>query len=162
MAKLTKTASTSYEAPLDDVRAMLFDRAFREKVCIAQGLLSYEIDMRSEDDQTIVAIDKTQAAAGLPSAVTKIVGDTVHLLQKETWTGDSAIVELSIPGKPGEGRGRVSLTSDGTTTTQSVEIEITVNIPVVGSKIAGVIGDQFIEAMKKSFSVGGAWMAGDR
>lgn len=162
MAQLTKTVTCTYDAPLDDVLNMLLDTAFREKVCEAQGLIAYAVEITSTGEQTQVSIDKKQAMAGMPSAVLKVVGDTVDIVQREMWTDGGATVNLTIPGKPGTGAGHVTLAADGERTTETVAMEVTVNIPLLGGKLATVIADQFVEAMESEFSVGHAWLEGDR
>jgi hypothetical protein len=68
---------------------------------------------------------------------------------------------VSIPGKPGEMNGSVSITGDAGGTTELVEVEIKVNIPLIGGKIEGFIADMLLRALKAENKVGRRWLAGE-
>src|SRR5260370_9840876 len=101
MAQANKQFVCTYDAPLDDVMAMLLDAEFRTKVSEAQGLLSYDISITTDGDATIVAIDKQQPAAGLPAVATKLIGDRAHIVQRETWTVADMTLTLDLICNPG-------------------------------------------------------------
>lgn len=162
MAEANKQFVCNYDAPLDDVMAMLLDQGFRTKVCEAQGLLSYDVSITADGDTTRVAIDKQQPMAGLPSFATKVLGARTDVVQRETWTGTDMALTLEIPGKPGSGRGKVHVAAHGNKTVETVEIDVTVNVPLVGGKLAGIIVDQFVAAMEAEYAVGKSWLAGER
>lgn len=148
-----------YDADLETTMAMLLDRDFRLRVCAAQSLVSYDVQVAAEGAQTTVSIDKQQAPDGIPKFALKFVGGAIQLVQRERWEGQDMTFDLLIPGKPGQGRGAVAVTAEGTQTREVVELDITVDVPLVGNKIAGVIGDQFVAAMEAEFVVGQAWLA---
>lgn len=145
----------TYDAPLSAVTAMLADPAFREKVCDYQGVLRRTVTIDGAGAGMSVLIDQVQPAKGIPAFATKFVGEEINIVQKETWsTAEQARVEVSIPGKPGEMTGTVTLTESGGTTTEVVEFQITVRIPLVGSKIEGLIGDLLTKALRAENKVG--------
>jgi len=162
MAQANKQFVCTYDAPLDDVMAMLLDAEFRTKVSEAQGLLSYDISITTDDDATVVVIDKQQPAAGLPAVATKLIGDRAHIVQRETWTGTEMTLTLDIIGKPGKATGEVRVVHDGGKTAETIDLEVTVNLPVIGGKLAGIIVDQFVAAMEAEYAVGKSWLAGER
>lgn len=162
MAQASKQFVCNYDAPLDDVMSMLLDVDFRNKVCEAQGLLSYEVSITSEGDSTLVNIDKQQPMAGLPSAATKVLGAKTDVVQRETWSGTDMTLTLEIPGKPGSGTGNVHVVAKGEKTVETVQIDVNVNVPLVGGKLAGIIVDQFVAAMEAEYAVGKSWLAGER
>ena len=76
-------------------------------------------------------------------------------MQVEKWgTPDRASVEVTIPGKPGEMRGTATLTESGSVTTETVDMEIKVGIPLVGGKIESLIADMLTKALKAENKVG--------
>ncbi|GAB3000676.1 DUF2505 domain-containing protein [Mycobacterium bourgelatii] len=162
MAQASKQFVCNYDAPLDDVMAMLLDEGFRNKVCEAQGLLSHNVSITKEGDTTLVAIDKQQPMAGLPSVATKFLGARTDVRQRETWTGTDMTLTLEIPGKPGGGTGNVTVVSKDGKTVETVEINVEVSVPLVGGKVAGIIIDQFVAAMEAEYEVGKSWLAGER
>ncbi len=146
----------TYEAPLQDVAAMLGDPAFREEVCRAQHVATSDIDIdpAGPGPKTVV-VDQQRSAQGLPSFAKKIAGDTLRIVQRETWTTSSAAeITIDIPGKPGEVAGTVGLEESGGTTTETVSMEIKVKIPVVGGKVESLIGDMLLKALRAENRVG--------
>ena len=151
----------TYDAPAGEVLAMLQDAAFRERVCDATGVLRHTVTVTPKGNATEVLIDQVQAAAGLPGFAKKLVGDEINIVQKETWTDDThADVEVTIPGKPGHMTGTIDLTESGGRTTERVDLEIKVNIPLVGGKIEGLIADMLLKALKTENTVGRDYLSG--
>ncbi len=63
-------------------------------------------------------------------------------------------MNVEIPGKPGEIRGTVSITEDGTGTTENVRMDVKVSIPMVGGKIEGLIAELLTKALRAENHVG--------
>jgi uncharacterized protein YndB with AHSA1/START domain len=151
----------TYDAPLTDVAEMLMEPAFREQVCAAQGALRTDVSVTEEGGGRQVVVDQVQAADGIPSFAQKFVGDEINLVQTEQWgDAESGTVEVVIPGKPGQMRGTITLTEAGGTTTELVEMEIKVGIPLVGGKVEGLIADLLRKALKAENAVGRTYLAG--
>jgi hypothetical protein len=150
----------TYDAPAGEVLAMLQDAAFRERVCDATGVLRHTVTVTPAGNATEVLIDQVQAAEGLPGFAKKLVGDEINIVQKETWDGQAADVEVTIPGKPGHMTGTATLTESGGTTTERVDLEIKVNIPLVGGKIEGLIADMLLKSLKTENTVGRDYLSG--
>lgn len=149
----------TYDAPVSDVAKMLADPDFRKEVCDAQHALSRSVTVEGTTESGSVAIDYTQRAGGMPSFAKKIVGDTIEIVQREQWNQNGASLEITIPGKPGDMRGSVTLSESGGITTQRVVVEIRVNIPLVGGKLERLIEEILVKAFKKENQVGRAWLA---
>jgi hypothetical protein len=145
-----------YDASLDEVSAMLADPAFREQVLSDQKVLRGSADVTDG----VVTIEQVQAAEGLPSFATKIVGDEIAIIQRETWTSpDHADVEVSIPGKPGEITGTTTLLGRDGGTVQRVDLAVSVRIPLVGGKLEGLVVGLLEKALDKEQATGRAWLA---
>ena len=129
MGVMTKriTHDLTYDAPLDAVAAMLGDPAFREAVCDAQRVLERDVTIEPVGaGPKRVVLDQVQAAKGMPSFATKIVGDTLKIVQEETWASaaDRATLEIRDPGQAGRSeRHRSPHASRGGTTTDTVELD---------------------------------------
>ena len=155
------TYELTYEAPLTDVGQMLMEPSFRERVCAAQGALRSEVSVGPGGGGMKVVIGQVQAAAGIPGFARKFVGDEINLVQTESWfDAENARVEVVIPGKPGQMTGTVNLSESGGVTTERVQMEIKVNIPLVGGKIEGLIADLLAKALRAEHRVGVKWLAG--
>ena len=152
--KLTK--KLTYDAPAGAVTAMLDDPAFREAVLERQHVARGSVDI----DGDVVRIEQVRSAGDIPSFARKFVGDEIAIVQTETWTSPtSADVALAIPGKPGEAVGSLSLAESGGTTTESVYLEVSVRIPLVGGKIEAMIADLVGAAYDREHEVGVEWLA---
>jgi len=144
-----------YDAPMTEVAAMLADPAFREEVCERQGVISALVSIDSNDAGMQVTIDQVQSARGIPSFARKFVGEEINIVQEESWsTPTECDITVTIPGKPGEMTGTARLTQSGGTTTETVEMTIKVNIPLVGGKIEGLISDLLLDALRAENAAG--------
>lgn len=154
MKKLTKTLT--YDAPAEAVAAMLDDPAFREAVLERQRVLRGSVDI----DGDVVRIEQVRSADGVPSFARSFVGDEIVIVQTETWTSPTdAGIEIAIPGKPAEAVGTLALVESGGTTTETITLDVTVRIPLVGGKVETMIADLVGYALDKEHEVGVEWLA---
>ena len=152
----TLTHDLTYDAPQADVHAMLMDPAFREQVCDAQRAVRRTVTI----DGGTVEIDQTQPTQGVPGFAKKFVGEETNLVQTERWSGaDGGTVEVEIPGKPGQMNGTIRLAESGGTTTETVEMQIKVSIPLVGGKLESLVSDLLRRALTIENEVGRQYLA---
>ena len=150
----------TYDAPLAEVAAMLRDPGFRTRVCEYQDVLRSSVAIEPDGPGMRVRIEQVQTARGIPSFATKFVGDEIEIVQEETWTGpENGELVLTIPGKPGEGRGTATLTESNGRTVETVDLTVKVSIPLVGGKLEGLISDLIIKALKAENAVGREWLS---
>jgi hypothetical protein len=151
----------TYEASLADVHGMLMDPAFREQVCDAVGATQKTVTIGPEGAGRRVVLDMVQPAQGIPGFAKKFVGDEINLVQTEHWAGlESGTVQVEIPGKPGQMTGNITLREAGGTTTERVDMEIRVSIPLVGGRIESLIADLLRKALEAENAVGRTYLAG--
>ena len=152
--KLSK--QLTYDAPAEAVTAMLDDPAFREAVLERQRVLRGSVDI----DGDVARIEQVRSGDDIPSFARTFVGDEIVIVQTETWTSPtSARIDLAIPGKPGEAIGTLTLVESGGTTTETVELAVSVRIPLVGRKIEAMVADMVVHALDKEHEVGVEWLA---
>ena len=136
---------------------MLTDPAFRERVLERMRVLRGSATVRDG----VVTIEQVQAARGVPSFAAKFVGEEIRILQVERWTAvDHADVEVTIPGKPGEMQGTADLAGSGGGTVETVDMEVTVRLPLIGGKIESFIADMLTKALDAEHRAGVEWLAG--
>ena len=154
------THEMTYDASLAEVAAMLSDTDFRTEVCERQGALRSDVDVTPEGEGKQVRIALVQPAAGIPSFAQKFVGNEIEIVQEEDWgSADRAAVTVTIPGKPGDMKGSATLTQNGGTTKEVVDLTIKVAIPLVGGKLEDLIGGLLLKALKTEEQVGKEWLA---
>lgn len=149
------THTLTYDAPLAEVSAMLDDTTFREEVCAFQRVLRATVEVDDTPEGMRVVVDQVQTAQGIPSFAKKLVGDEIRIVQTEVWSSETrADLHVTIPGKPGEMTGTITLTESGGTTTETVDVQVKVNIPLVAGKIESLIADMLRKALVAEESVG--------
>lgn len=153
----------TYAASPTEVYEMRADPSFRDRVCEAMGTLSHDVTVEDTDGRLTVTIDMVQRTQGMPGFARKVVGDKSRVIQSEHWevleAGDIAV---EIPGKPGDIRGRLSLTAQGEGSVYVFEGEIKMSIPLIGGKLEGLIEGMFREGMDTEQRVAAAWLKGER
>jgi uncharacterized protein DUF2505 len=152
------THKLHYDAPPAQVHAMLADPAFRREVCERIRAVRHDVDVRrgkSGPGSMVVVVDQAQPTNGAPAIASKFIGDEVRIVQTETWKdAESAHLDVSIPGKPGRLVGSVHLKPERSGTLETVSGDISVNIPLVGGRLAGLIGDMLHAALDVEQRVG--------
>jgi len=149
-----------YDAPAEKVAAMLSDEAFREEVCRAQHATSYDVRIDGDVFAKQVRIEMVQPTEGVPGFAKKIVGDSTTIVQTESWSSPThGDVVVTIPGKPGEMTGTAVLVEKDGVTTETVDLEVTVKIPLVAGKIEQLIAKLLKSALKAEGRVGVEYLA---
>lgn len=144
-----------YDAPAAEVHRMLTTASFREAVCTRLGVVSADVTVHDSAGATEVVIDQVQRAQGIPAAAAKLVGDTVHVVQRERWTSPTrADIEVTIPGRPGSMSGTVRLEERGAVTTEVVEMDVTVRVPLVGGRLEAFVAGLLQEALEVENAAG--------
>lgn len=158
---MTKTllVDLSYDAPLEAVIAMLADPAFREQVCDAQKATSRTAT--STGIPGTVDITMTQATKGAPGFAQRFVGSEVKVERHETWASPTAgTLTIDAGMSAAHISGTLALAESAGRTTQSVRLEISVRIPLVGSKLESLVYDLMATSFRREERVGTAYLAG--
>jgi uncharacterized protein YndB with AHSA1/START domain len=153
-----------YDAPPERVYAMLTDPAFRERVCRVQQARDCTVSVVAAAGAGLtVTIDQTRPSEGIPGFARKIVGDEIQVVQHESWSGSThAVLAVTIPGRPGELNGTVTLAASGTGTVQTVDGELKVSVPLLGAKLEELVSGLLAEALGTEQQTGRGWLAGER
>lgn len=163
MALMKFRHELSYDAPPAAVFAMLCDPAFREKVAAAQDVVSADITLTPKDSGFDLVSDQVQKTAGLPAIAKKITGDTTHAVLTEHWADErGGSLEIAVPGKPTSAKGTIALIEAGSGTSELIELEIKVKVPLIGGKLESVMADTIRHGIEVEQGVGTAWLAGER
>lgn len=150
-----------YDAAPDAVFAMLGETSFREEVCREQELSGCTVRVDAAGDTMSLDIAQTRSADGIPGFARKFVGDEIHINQREEWSGATdAVLEVTIPEKPGHLKGTVTLRPDGQGTVQTISGDLKVSIPMVGGKIEALIAELLHHALEAEQRVGTRRLAG--
>lgn len=150
----------TYDAPVADVAEMLSDPAFRNEVCVNQHAVTHSVSIEGDVNAKKVRIEMEQPTEGVPAFAKKFVGATTGIVQAESWSSPThGDIHVTIPGKPGEMVGTAILTEADGVTTETVTLDITVKIPLVGAKIEPLLGSLLGKALKAENRTGREWLA---
>lgn len=157
----TLTHDMRYDgAKAAEVYAMLGTPEFREEVCEYTGFPRRTVTVDPTGAGMTVRIDQFRPADEIPSFARKFIGAEINIVQAETWTSHTAAdLTVTIPGKPGEMAGTITLVEDEDGTTEHVQVGITVKIPLVAGKLEDLIASMLLKALKAENAVGQKWLA---
>jgi carbon monoxide dehydrogenase subunit G len=150
-----------YDAAPAQVFEMLADPAFREQVAEAMDVISAEVALERHDDGFTLSIDQLQRTDDLPSFARTFAGESTQAIQRETWvdaTGGS--LQIDAPGKPTHVSGTITLLPDGAGTTEVVDLEIKVKVPLIGGKLEKLMAEKVQAGMDIEHQVGVAYLSG--
>ncbi|HWU21023.1 MAG TPA: DUF2505 domain-containing protein [Nocardioides sp.] len=149
-----------YDAPAQEVAAMLSDPAFREEVCRNQRAVSYSVSIEGAVSAKKVRIEMAQPTERVPSFAKKFVGATTTVLQTESWSSPThGDINVTIPGKPGEMVGTAVLVEKDGVTTETVDLAVKVKIPLIAGKLEELIVKLLTSALKAEQRTGVDWLS---
>jgi hypothetical protein len=155
----TVTFDMTYDAPIGAVTEMLADPAFRERVCDAQRATSKTVSISGIPGTVDVTF--TQETEGIPSFAKKFVGNAITVKQHETWsTPLAATLDIDAGVPIADIKGSVSLSDQGSHTLETVNLQVTVKVPLVGGKLESFVADMMKKALAKEYATGKSYLAG--
>lgn len=150
-------------ATVEQVYEMLGTPDFREAVCEFQGFPRRTVTIEPKGAGMSVSVDQHRPADEVPAFAKKLVGSEINILQEEEWSSPSeGTLHVSIPGKPGDMLGTIKLVEADGGVTETVSVEVRVNIPLIGGKAEDFIATMLLKALKAENKVGVKWLAGKR
>jgi hypothetical protein len=153
----------SYDAPLSDVYAMLADPAFRQSSATAMGVISADVTITPNGEGMSVHIDQVQPTEGVPGFAKKFAGETTRAVQTEEWDSPAGgTITIETPGKPTSIRGTLALSEAGGRTTETLDVEVKVKVPLIGGKLESLMAELVSAGMDKEQVAGEAWLRGER
>ena len=153
----------AYDADPEDVFAMLADPGFREKVAQAQEVVSVDVTLTPSGRGFSLVSDQVQNTKDLPAIAKKITGDTTQAVITEEWSEPSrGSISITAPGKPTKAEGTITLQPSGTGTTEVVELEVKVKVPLIGGRLEQLMADNIDSGFDVEHRVGQAWLEGER
>ncbi len=152
-----------YDAAPEQVFEMLADPAFRQAVAEAMDVISADVQLDRDGDGFTLVLDQLQRTDDLPGFARTFAGDSTQAIQRESWTSsDGGSLEIEAPGKTTRMSGTIRLEPSGTGTTEVVELEIKVKVPLIGGKLEKLMAEKVQTGMDLEHEVGTRYLNGDR
>ena len=153
----------SYDAPPEAVFAMLADPEFRRAACAAQDVVSADVEVERDGEGFRLTVDQVQRTTDLPSFARTFAGETTQAIQREVWAGpEGGSLTIEAPGKPTSVSGTIRLETAGGGTTEVVELDIKVKVPLIGGKLEKLMAEKVAAGMDVEHGVGVAWLERQR
>ena len=153
------THELTYDAPLAAVGEMLMDPAFREAVAEAMDVISADVQLDRDGDGFSLVIDQLQKTDDLPGFARTFAGDSTQAIQREVWLSDTTgNLSIEAPGKPTKIGGTITLEPAGAGTTEVVELEIKVKVPLIGGKLEKLMAEKVRSGMDREQEIGTTWL----
>src|SRR3954454_16102317 len=130
----------SFDADVETVYALVSDPGFIERKYADQGATDITID---HDARTGAArnVIRRKMTIDLPGFAKKVMSPTNTLVQTEQWSAPDAqghrvcAYTVEVQGVPSRIRGTVTLAPEAGGTTQDIEADVKVSIPLLAGKL---------------------------
>jgi hypothetical protein len=158
--------SASYDATPEEVFAIVTDATFREQACEKTKALSYDVKVTESGGDTVVRVQREMPSDNVPDIARKFVGQTLTVVQTETWHpanadgSRNAEVKGEITNTPVTLRGTARISSDGAQTVQTIDLDVKVAVPLIGKKIEPFVVDAIRSGLQKEHELGRDWHDG--
>lgn len=163
MSDMLVSHSAVYDAPLDDVYAMLTDPAFREYAARRSGVLEVTVEVEQQGEGHAVRMEQVRPMQGVPAFAQKFAGQTTEVVVEEVWSSPrSSALIVQTPGRPTRIEGSCTLRESDGRTTHELQGVLEVSVPLIGGKLEQVLGDLFVRGREQETQAGKAWLRGDR
>jgi len=155
--------SASYDATPEEVFAIVTDKTFREQACAKTKALSYDVQVHESGGDTVVKVTREMAATDLPDMARKFVGQTLTIVQAETWHAAAADgsrkaeVVGEISNTPVTLKGTAGIAGTGAQTVQSIDLDVKVAVPLIGKKLEPFVVDAIRAGLQKEHDLGRDW-----
>lgn len=161
MTAMDLHTTLTYDAPPEDVLAMMLEPEFWDRVAERTGAVSSATRVEGTATGTCVRTEEIQETAGVPAFARKIAGDQTRIVKELTWHGLDCSVEIASPGKPTSISGRAALEAEGSGTRLTYDLDVRATVPLVGGKIEKLVVQMTTEGFEREHATGVAWLRGE-
>ncbi len=131
-----------------------------------ENMAAFDVSAEVEETGTGVTISSSRKLpAEIPAAARRFVGDSITIDEVHRWSHPETdgtrhgIVTASFGGAPMSVKGTLELRPEGTGSVMAVVIDSKASVPLVGGKLEGVVGEQFMRALRKEQEIAPKWFS---
>jgi hypothetical protein len=148
-----------WDAPLDAIHAMWTDPVFQERRAQAGSPVRAEAKVTDTGAGVQISVFR-QMRIDPPGFLKNFVGDSIGIQETQVWdTPASGTLLVEIQKQPGDVRGTIRAVESGGTTTVTVDAEVTVRVPLVGSKVEGYVASILQKLLDHDAELGKEWLS---
>ncbi|MGH3370402.1 MAG: DUF2505 domain-containing protein [Nocardioidaceae bacterium] len=158
--------SASYDATPEEVFAIITDATFRKQACEKTKALSYDVTVSESGGDTVVRVQREMPSDNVPDIARKFVGQTLTVVQTETWHPAAADgsrraeVKGEISGTPVTLKGTAQIIPKGAQTVQAIDLDVKVAVPLIGKKMEPFVVDAIRSGLQKEHDLARDWHNG--
>ncbi len=146
----------SYTQNVDTVFKHFCDSEKVQSKHEALGAKNINLAQFDASEASLNVIIEREVPADVPKAMKKFLGDWNLVKQTEAWTGTpgegyNCKIEIDIHGVPVTIKGTMELSPEGEGCVNSVFLDIKCGIPLVGKKLADLVGSQSKKSMREEY-----------
>jgi hypothetical protein len=155
----------TFDAPAEKCWAMFSDPKSHVAKFTEMGHIGVEIvEKKKTKKQLHIVITREVAIDGIPGFAKKFIKPQNTLVSTDTWNdyGDGTYggeFALDTKGVPVNITGTTNLVPDGDQSIYTVNLNVTVNVPLIGGKLAEFSKKIALENLAKEFAIGDSWLA---
>ena len=151
---------------VDEVHALLTDRAFQEAKCDATtdgG--TYSVDVGQGRGGERVRTERQLPSDGLPDVARSFVGDHLTIVEVIDWNGPGAdgsregAVDIHVKGAPLTIKGTLRLVPNGAGTAEVLDADLKANVPLIGGKLERAASEPIRAAIDIEVNLLREWLA---
>ena len=143
--------------------AMLTDPDYVVGKGTAQGALSVEAEVEEFDDGGAVIVSRRSLPAEVPAFARALVGQTIDLVETQTWSapdasgGRSCELEVTFGSSPVTMSGTMRLEPNTVGCTVHLDALCTAKVPFIGGKVEALTRDQTLRAIETEEQFAQTW-----
>ena len=155
----------TFDAPAEQCWAMFSDPQSHISKFTEMGHIGVEvIEKKKTKKQLHIVITREVAVEGIPGFAKKFIRPQNTLVSTDTWNdfGDGTYggeFVLDTKGVPVKLSGKTLLEPAGDLTHYTVTLDLSVNVPLIGGKLAEFSKGIALESLDREFTIGDAWLA---
>lgn len=156
--------SHEFDASIDACWAMFDDPESHVAKFTAMGHRELEVvEVEADEDHLRIVIDRL-VDVEVPSFARKVFQPTNRVRSVDEWvrkdrTTCAGTFVLSTKGVPVEISGTTLLTGDGARSHYTIEVDVTVKVPLIGGRVAEVARGIVDQQLTDEFRLGDDWLA---
>jgi len=145
-----------FQADVDTLYRLLTDREFLEKKYLAVGSRNLAFVECGQDEEVFRIEWRREVPSNPPGFARKVLSEWNQLEEMMEWErlsdgGARADYACKVKGVPGELRGEFLLKPDPDGCVEEIEMQATINIPLVGRKIASFAEDDAAANLSREY-----------
>ncbi|WP_062463411.1 DUF2505 domain-containing protein [Demequina soli] len=158
------THTHRFDAPLEDVWAMMTDRGFAHARAVAMGTETAEVDVdEPADGSRVVVLRADVPTSSIPPEIRSLVGRSLAVTYTEAWEPPTeadrvGTFAVEIAGAPGHVAGAIGLTADGEATDLLATGDVTAHVPLIGSMVERAVASAVERALAAQLEAADAWL----